>query len=103
MPADGWERNYLFCLFQQREFRDDLAQSASGTSNSHQRVRPEYFLSKSIVIPSERARKQFAVRVAPMMQQSEALQAESATLVKLRDYLLPKLLTGSVQVKDRSS
>jgi len=59
-PLNSWpERNcdfailldYLYCQVQQPEFRDSLAQGASGTSNSHQRLRPQDFLAKRIVLP----------------------------------------------------
>jgi type I restriction enzyme S subunit len=51
VPRPEWTREFLYCLFQQGEFRDSLAQSASGTSNSHQRVRPTDLLARPLVLP----------------------------------------------------
>lgn len=95
----GWHREYLYCQFCQDHFRDSLAQSASGTSNSHQRIRPEDLLAKSVVLPPATARAAFQSTAEPMMALSATLQAESRKLAELRDYLLPKLVSGAVRVR----
>lgn len=97
LPRPGWSREFLFCLFLQDEFRDSLAQSASGTSNSHQRIRPGDLLTRPLVVPSTFMREAFADQVVPQMQLRSALHAESAKLAAMRDYLLPRLLSGGVR------
>ena len=99
VPRPGWTREFLFCLFLQDEFRDSLAQSASGTSNSHQRVRPGDLLTRPLVVPSTAMREAFADQVVPQIQLRAALHFESAKLATLRDYLLPRLLSGRVRVR----
>lgn len=94
------DRHYLYCQFQQSTFREELAQSASGTSNSHQRVRPNDVLHKRIIVPPFAVRRGFADVADPLLALSAANHAESAMLTKVRDYLLPKLLTGEVRLKD---
>lgn len=98
VPAEASDRHYLYCQFQQREFRDELAQSASGTSNSHQRVRPKDILSHPIVMPVPSVRKAFANVTDPLFALRAANHDESAHLAEMRDYLLPKLLSGKVRV-----
>jgi type I restriction enzyme S subunit len=98
VPDEASDRHYLYCQFQQREFRDELAQSASGTSNSHQRVRPEDVLVYPVVMPARFIRKAFADIVDPLFATREANHNESAKLAQMRDYLLPRLLNGSVRV-----
>jgi type I restriction enzyme S subunit len=98
VPRPGWAREYLFCLFLQGQFRDSLAQSASGTSNSHQRVRPGDLLTRPLVVAPAFMREAFADQIIPQMQLRAALHAESAKLAALRDYLLPRLLSGRVRV-----
>ena len=93
------DRHYLYCQFQQSTFREELAQSASGTSNSHQRVRPDDVLHKAVIVPPPAIRKGFADVADPLFALSAANHAESAMLAKVRDYLLPKLLTGQVRLK----
>ena len=95
------DRHYLYCQFQQSTFREELAQSAYGTSNSHQRVRPNDVLHKAVIVPPPTIRKGFADVADPLFALSAANHAESAMLAKVRDYLLPKLLTGQVRLEVR--
>ena len=99
MPREGWDRDYLFCQFKQPEFCDDLAQGASGTSNSHQRVRPQDFLAKAIVLAPVELRDAFRQHVGPMMELSGLLNSESRKLAEMRDLLLSKLLSAAVRIR----
>lgn len=103
MPRAGFDHHYLYCLFQQSQFREDLAQGASGTSNSHQRVRPIDLLSKRVAIPPATCCAGFQRIAKPLFSLSASNHAESGELGNLRDYLLPKLLTGQVSVSDAES
>lgn len=99
VPKAGWSRETIYCLLQQQDFRESLAQSATGTSNSHQRVRPADLLTRPLVVPSQPILDAFAEQVVPQMALREALQYESRKLTTLRDYLLPRLLSGRVRVQ----
>jgi type I restriction enzyme S subunit len=106
VPREASGRHYLYCQFQQREFREELAQGASGTSNSHQRVRPKDVLSHPIVMPAPSFRKAFAHLADPLFALQLANRNESVMLAEVRDYLLPRLLSGSVcasHPKDREA
>lgn len=98
VPKRTLDRHYLYCQFEQREFRDELAQGASGTSNSHQRVRPDDVLKRFVVLPSVSVRDAFADIADPMFALIMANHKESAKLAEIRDYLLPKLLSGKVRI-----
>ncbi len=98
VPRPDFTREFLYCLFQQAEFRASLAQSASGTSNSHQRVRPGDLLALPLAVPPKSMLGAFTDQVAPQIELWEALQAESSKLSEIRDYLLPLLLSGRVRV-----
>ena len=99
VPVEPSDRHYLYCQFQQSAFRDELAQSASGTSNSHQRVRPEDILKRSVVVPPALTRQAFAKIVDHLFAVMTTNIDESARLSEMRDYLLPKLLKGEVRVE----
>ncbi len=103
LPRNGFDRHYLYCQFQQPAFRDDLAQSASGTSNSHQRVRPNDLLVKPVVMPPAIARDGFQDIASPFFALLASNHTESRKLAELRDYLLPKLLSGELRVKDAAT
>jgi type I restriction enzyme, S subunit len=98
VPDEASDRHYLYCQLQQREFREELAQNASGTSNSHQRVQPKDVLSHPIVMPAPPIRNAFANIAGPLFALQLKNHNESVTLAEMRDYLLPKLLNGRVRV-----
>lgn len=99
VPKIASDRYYLYCQFQQPAFSEDLAQGASGTSNSHQRVRPNDVLYKSVIVPPLAIRKGFGDIANPLFALAEANHAELALLAETRDYLLPRLLSGRVRVE----
>ena len=96
IPHGGFDRYYLYCQFQQPAFRDHLAQGASGTSNSHQRVRPEDVLAKRVLIPPAACSDGFRKVVSPLFGLMASGRTEAAKLGEMRDYLLPRLLSGDV-------
>lgn len=98
VPKDEWARAFLWCQFRQPLFADDMAQRASGTSGSHQRVKPSDFMSMAVVQPSSHVVEAFATLVVPKLRLIEGNRAESRTLAETRDALLPKLLSGEVRV-----
>jgi len=100
VPKSGWHRSYLFCLVQQQAFIEDMIQRASGTSNSHQRVKPGDYLATRVVLPVQSVREEFNATVWPLLELSQSAALESDKLAALRDYLLPKLLSGEVRVTE---
>jgi type I restriction enzyme S subunit len=99
VPKTASDRYYLYCQFQQPAFAEDLAQGASGTSNSHQRVRPDDVLNKAVIVPPSAIRKSFGEIANPLFALAAANHAELAILAEMRDYLLPRLLSGRVRVE----
>ena len=99
VPTQTSGRHYLYCQFQQTAFRGELAHGASGTSSSHQRVRPEDVLNRPVVVPPAPTREAFASIADPLFALGTANHDESARLAEMRDYLLPKLLSGQARVE----
>lgn len=103
VPNDEWARAYLWCQFRQPVFADDMTQRASGTSGSHQRVKPSDFMSMAIVQPPSDVAEAFASLVVPKLRLIEGNRIESRTLAEARDALLPKLLSGEVRVAEQDT
>jgi type I restriction enzyme S subunit len=91
---------FLYALMSSPEFAVDLQTLVTGTSNSHQRVQPEAFLSYSLVVPSDRTAAAFESLVKPLLDQVLANRKEMAQLAKTRDELLPRLLNGEIEVAE---
>ncbi len=94
------DRNYLYCLVCNASFSKYLTSFASGTSNSHQRVRQEDFLAYKIPIPTTELLKAFSSRTKPPIDRTLLVKDQSQTLATLRDTLLPKLISGELRVPD---
>jgi len=91
---------YLYCLLLSEPVREHLVGLASGTSNSHQRVKPEDLLSTPAPVPGVSSLDRFTRATSPMLERVNANIEESRTLADLRDALLPKLLSGELRVPD---
>ena len=74
----------------------------TGTSGSHQRVKPESLLSMDTVIPPQGLIQSFAEKAAPRLARINHNICESRTLAALRDALLPKLLSGELRLPSQS-
>jgi type I restriction enzyme, S subunit len=98
IPKNGASREFLYCVFKEESFISTFATMVTGTSGSHQRVKPESLLAMDIIIPPAAVMDKFTDTVAPMLQRINHNIAESRTLAELRDALLPKLLSGELRV-----
>ena len=91
---------FLFALASSVEFNSAICQLVTGTSNSHQRVRPEQIANIRIIAADDEAIKKFSIFAEPMMQKLLHNRYQSRTLTQLRDTLLPKLISGELRIKD---
>lgn len=98
-PKDLKYYLFLYCLMKTNDVVAGFAMSATGTSGSHQRIRPEYILEVETPAPSEDKLALFNEVCTPMMERIKKNQEQIQTLQKLRDTLLPKLISGEVRVK----
>ena len=99
-PKPPTTREFLFSLYSSETFTSSFATLVTGTSNSHQRVKPDGLLTTEIVIPGEPLISEFTKLVRPWLTQVTHNVRESRTLAALRDTLLPKLLSGEIRVRD---
>ena len=97
-PKLGVSREFLFCLFTNETFVSVFETMVTGTSGSHQRVKPESLLGMDVVIPPPPMMRKFTETAAPLLQRINCNVAKSGTLAELRDTLLPKLLSGEIRV-----
>jgi type I restriction enzyme S subunit len=98
-PKSVTSHEYIYALFTSRTFLETLTTLVTGTSGSHQRVKPESFLAMDTVIPSPRLTKAFSRLVAPLYDKVSGGLSETRSLGALRDALLPKLISGEIRVR----
>lgn len=88
---------FTYCLARSEDFRGNAIASMSGASG-RQRVRNECFDSYLLAVPPTRLVQQFEGLAEPMIVEVSALSVQARSLVEMRDLLLPKLVTGQIDV-----
>lgn len=96
-PVEGLSLGGLWLAVRDVGFRGEIARRATGTSGSHQRVRPADALS--IEVPDPRGGDPSVAKEADaLLDLVQHARVESETLAALRDTLLPELLSGRLRV-----
>ena len=94
----GVSREYLFSLFTSSAFASVYGTLVTGTTGSHQRIRPESVLDMTTVVSPPALIRAFTDIAKPMFDRINRNTEQSRTLATLRDTLLPKLLSGELSM-----
>ena len=97
-PRLGYSREFLFSLFTSAAFASSYCTLVTGTTGSHQRIRPESVLDMNTVIPPPQLVEVFTAVAKPMFDQINRNIDQSRILASLRDTLLPRLLSGELSI-----
>jgi type I restriction enzyme, S subunit len=99
-PSMALPPEYIYCLASSAVFNSGMKQLVTGTSNSHQRVKPDHLRSMATSIPATEVAAAFGAIARPLMVR--VLQNRSAvqTLTALRDTLLPRLISGKLRLSE---
>ena len=87
-------REYLYCYLRQFEFDKLGSTSSIATAVNSATIREMPFL-----VPNEDDLSEFHLTVYPMFEQIRMLLRESRALAATRDALLPKLMSGEIDVE----
>lgn len=94
---------YIYCLLTSPSFEILIRGLVTGTSNSHQRVKPDQVANLPVVIPPPEALGAFRKSTAQSLSYIGKGVARMANLATLRDTLLPTLLSGELSVTDATA
>ncbi len=84
-----------------KDYRTNFYNLAIGTSASHQRVKPESLRAMPRALPGRRTISWSTKLVSPMFSASQELRSQIQNLRRTRDLLLPRVLSGEVEVAER--
>lgn len=87
-------REYLYALFISEDFSRTYGTLVTGTTGSHQRIRPESVLQMRLPVAPKKLISSFTDLIAPMLDRVACNTKESQTLAELRNSLLPVLISG---------
>ena len=90
--------DFLYSVIDSNSFSDFMCSHVTGSTGSRQRTTPSDTLSYELILPSEDELAEFQSLVSPMYAQIRINAIENNRLKRLRDSLLPKLMSGEIDV-----
>lgn len=98
VPVKAEWRSLLYELLKSDLVQEGIRAAATGSTGSRQRVKPQTVASMPIIVAPEGVIDTFCERIASVHSLVLCNQRESRTLAALRDKLLPKLLSGEIEL-----
>lgn len=96
IPADSADRLWLLASLGWSDFPDRVKEFANGSTVLH--LSPNHLLEADTIWPLKPLRREFTSVIEPILEQMDDLRDQSEVLGTLRDILLPKLVTGQIDV-----
>jgi type I restriction enzyme, S subunit len=101
-PTGVGSRELIYCLFSSSDFISRSQQLVTGTSNSHQRIKPDQVALMTSVVPTASIASAFEILMRPVFERVYANRQKVQTLSAIRDILLPRLISGQLRVNEAS-
>jgi type I restriction enzyme S subunit len=98
-PKPLMPKMFLYCLLRFSSFADEVKQHANGANVLH--LSPERITDFQFVRPAEAVMARFADFAASTFEQIDTLENRTENLRKTRDLLLPRLLSGQVELSTK--
>ena len=89
---------FLYSLIDSSAFSDFMCSHVTGSTGSRQRTTPSDTLQYQFYMPTAEEISAFSAVVAPMYAQIRVNALENARLKALRDSLLPRLMSGEIDM-----
>lgn len=87
---------FLYAMFKYGKVSRHIAQFANGANVLH--LKPQDILKIKVLLPKDNLISKYVCSVAPMFHEMEKLNLMNANLIKQRDMLLPRLMSGKLEV-----
>lgn len=97
---DPTYKDFIFSVIDSPSFSDWMCAHTTGSTNSRQRTTPITTLEFQIVLPNQEGVSDFCKIVTPMYDMIAQNTCENQKLAAFRDSLLPKLMSGELDVSD---
>ncbi|CAM3186601.1 restriction endonuclease subunit S [Vibrio neptunius] len=90
---------YLYSLVKSTPFQNELMNTVTGTTGSRQRAQPKQVAKAQVVVPPSQLMELYSEKVGAMFSMTQQNIRQNIELAKLRDTLLPKLLSGEIELE----
>ena len=98
IPNDIDYAQYIYSVIDSEDYNYYLINNATGSTGSRQRVLPSVAMQYELPLPSKDTIKHYSLFADAIDQQIRTNTLEMQSLKNLRDYLLPKLMSGEIDV-----
>ncbi len=90
----------VYCTLTSSAFQSSVRTLVTGTSNSHQRVKPDQVGALELVLAPPRVCSAFTDIVRPLLAKVDHNRWTARTLADLRDTLLPRVVSGTLHARE---
>ena len=97
-PANGLTSEALFAVLASSAFRDHALSHCNGTTVLH--LGGQAFPAFRFRKPADGSIARITTAMRPLLARADAARRENQPLARLRDTLLPELLSGAIRVRD---
>lgn len=97
-PLEDFYSNYLYLHFSSPETYEQMMRKASGTSQKFFSL--NFLRNLEIIDPPKNLLQEFDKIVKPLIEERSLLNKKNLNLRKTRNLLLPKLISGEIDVSD---
>ena len=98
MPNIDINKTYFYCLLKYSKFSDEVKNHANGANVLH--LNPQNIENFELVIAKKETRELFGKIVKNIYNEIDLLNLKNEKLKQSRDILLPRLISGEVDVED---
>ena len=92
--------DFLYSVIDSVSFSDFMCSHVTGSTGSRQRTTPSDTLAFELVLPNTEEIAEYQGIVSPMFEKLKCNTIENDRLKRLRDSLLPKLMSGEIDVSN---
>ncbi len=100
VPLKRHWRPFLFEMLKSRPIQEEILNRATGSTGSRQRVKPKDIALMHVLIPPESTIQAFSEKIGALHERMLKNIGESDNLETIRYTLLPRLLSGEIQVPE---
>lgn len=98
IPSDNMERSYLYSLLKYSNFSDEVKNHANGANVLH--LNPKNIEQFELVVADKNTRDKFEEIVNQIYSEIDVLYLKNENLKQTRDLLLPRLISGEIDVEN---
>ena len=95
-PKESYTKDYIYAFLRWSSFANEVKNHANGANVLH--LLPARITNYPINVPPKELQDKFAEKVGPIFNLIDSLQQKNDKLAQARDLLLPRLMSGEIEV-----